>query len=53
VAADASVLGALAVPDEHQQQAQTRLDDWLEAGEALHAPKAAFPDCFHSHVENG
>jgi predicted nucleic acid-binding protein len=38
VVVDASVLVALVVPDERQQQARDFLEDWLEAGESLHAP---------------
>lgn len=38
VVVDASVLIALVVPDEQQHRARSCLEDWLRAGEALHAP---------------
>lgn len=38
VVVDASVIVALVVADERQEAARTRLEDWLEAGEGVHAP---------------
>lgn len=38
VVVDASVMVALVVADERQAAAETHLDDWIEAGEELHAP---------------
>lgn len=38
VVVDASVVIALVVADERQAAAQAHLDEWLEAGEELHAP---------------
>ncbi len=38
VVIDASVIVAVVVADQHQGQARTHLERWLEAGEGLHAP---------------
>jgi predicted nucleic acid-binding protein len=38
VVLDANVLVALLVADEHQPAARAHLEDWLAAGEELHAP---------------
>lgn len=38
VVVDASVVVALMVADERQHAARTHLEDWLEAGQGLHAP---------------
>jgi predicted nucleic acid-binding protein len=38
VVLDASVIVAVLVADERQVAARAHLEDWLEAGEALHAP---------------
>jgi predicted nucleic acid-binding protein len=38
VVIDASVIVAVVVADERQAAAQRRLEDWLAAGEELHAP---------------
>jgi predicted nucleic acid-binding protein len=38
VVLDANVLVALLVADAHQAAAQAHLEDWLAAGEELHAP---------------
>jgi predicted nucleic acid-binding protein len=38
VVIDASVIVAVVVADEHQDAARTHLENWVEAGEDLHAP---------------